>query len=383
MEEEKIEIQEKQNIQLSEETQPAQQQPKKKINKFKLFNASQENDIKYRPPLSYRGLRIVGWIFIILSQVAVIIKAISSISDTESLSSLSTVHTILSFLSLIPIPLFLIANFSYILNHRNSYKHLFIFYGLISVGLYALFALIYFRYGIGIVSIIDKDNAQPMLDAIVKTIFSDSLSFNIFIDLFLCTAITFFICYTPKNHFRNKKIAWFRLLVAIPIAYEIVAIILKVLDGRAINLPAYLFPLMPSKSPLILLLFIACVIYLKIYQTKYKKAGKTQMEYLDYQQTNVSALKFSIFVSVGLVVASILDLVLVITLARESTIAKLLSLGIGKNMFLFLAIPFIMLFGYNKKVKPGAVDIIIPLASLGAIALIWVEAAYQIISILK
>ena len=94
-----------------------------KGNRIKLHDRTLSNDIKYRAPLSYRHLRIFGWLFLILAQISKFLTMAAKIKPELDYGILTTA---ISTLSSLVVPLFLIANFTVILTSQNNYKNLLI-----------------------------------------------------------------------------------------------------------------------------------------------------------------------------------------------------------------------------------------------------------------
>ena len=79
-------------------------------NRKKIFDVTSENDIRYRGPLTYQHLRILGWLFIAASQVGVVLRLGLKL-DPNFIPNSESVLNIFSSLSDFAMPLFLIANF--------------------------------------------------------------------------------------------------------------------------------------------------------------------------------------------------------------------------------------------------------------------------------
>ena len=115
---------------------------------------------------------------------------------------------ILGYASSLVAPLFLIAAFSVVLNAKNGYRRLFIVYGGATLLIYGLFLLFYSHYIIGLLTVaLGYEGANTVVETMFSLLAPNGyLSFNIFIDLLLCTAVTFFLNYNPSHHFKEKKI---------------------------------------------------------------------------------------------------------------------------------------------------------------------------------
>lgn len=88
-----------------------------------------DNDLKYNAPLSYRYLRLIGWIMMAITFVSIVLGAVFNLRDAlesitpEQMKAFQKVSVVLSYFSALPLPLFLIANFAIILQQKNNYKN--------------------------------------------------------------------------------------------------------------------------------------------------------------------------------------------------------------------------------------------------------------------
>ena len=92
-----------------------------KKRRVRLHEASAENDIKYRGPLSYQHFQIFGWICIVLSVVLIMLKFAMK-ADQELARDAGTIVSVLEYITSLSLPFLLIANFSRILNNSEGYK---------------------------------------------------------------------------------------------------------------------------------------------------------------------------------------------------------------------------------------------------------------------
>ncbi len=359
----------------------------KKKEKLKRTEITLENDIKYEGPLSYRSLRIIAWFAIIIAQVAIIINLNANLSlqegEEEISKGMQILILILLYISQLSLPLFLIANFSIIINNRESYLKLLIKYGGISLAFILAFIFINFHYVSGIVSALGVKDKADVVDGIMDLFFSKIVNQNVMLDLFLCTLTLFFIDYNPKKYFQGKKIIVFRSFVLLPIAYEIFAIIIKILSITTSSIPTIFQIFLPTKPILLFLLFIAIIIYIKVIERMFKKRGKTKEEYVAYTKTNHAAFRFSIFTSICLAVISVIDIAVVAicnsAIEDSELFYSLLSSIIGSCSLIFLAIPIVMFFSYKKTHKNTTIDIFIPLAGIALLIFTYLEGGYWII----
>lgn len=101
--------------------------PKTKKNKFhltKYYLHDESNDIKYRGPLSYRHLRIVGWVCMVFMALSILFSAFAKLKHSDGLATTSNVFNTIGTIALPP---FLIANFGFILRHHNKLKKILLY----------------------------------------------------------------------------------------------------------------------------------------------------------------------------------------------------------------------------------------------------------------
>eukprot|EP00833_Pecoramyces_ruminatium_P008843 jgi/Orpsp1_1/1182875/evm.model.c7180000083009.1 len=157
------------------------------------------NDIKYRGPLSYRYLKLLGWICIAISQIN-IINYIYKESFKKNLMG-SFFEFIINYISILPTSLFIISSFGRVLSGNSTYLDFFISNGLAYLGIGFGVSFVYLRY---ICSVIKRiDNAfYGILPSIMNNLVSKRVNINIFSDIFILGLFHFFINYTPKVYFQ-------------------------------------------------------------------------------------------------------------------------------------------------------------------------------------
>ena len=381
-----------------EPLETAENGKKKKRKRKKISDITFENDIRYRGPFSYRWLRIFAWVAIVCAQAAIVLSLGIKL-DAKLAKSFTGLTHFLSIIGTLSVPFFLIANFAVIINAKNGYKRLIIAYAFMALVIFALFMLIYQRYILGIINMfVDEENGKTPQEnfAVIFKLFSSSgfLTFNIFIDLLLCTLLTYFINYRPTKVFVGKKLVIFRLFVLIPVLYEIASFVIKVLcvTHPDFTLPLYVSPFLTTKPPITFLVFVILSIFVKNRELVFLKRGKTEQQYNEFLKTNTNSLHFSIATSICLIIAAIIDLVLYFVIGASLTIidmetgevlrngmALVSDIGFGHSIPLLLVVPFIILFSYTRTHKPSAIDMIIPNVGMVAFAIVYVEGLYQFI----
>ena len=359
---------------------------------------NEENDIKFHGPLSYRHLRIAGWIFLFLAQLGVIL----GIANGAKLIEVNpTLLTILNSVSGLMTPLFLFAAFSQVLVAKDGYRRLITTYLLGAIGIYALIIIIYLHFGVGLLHAISGDWEESFVTA---TVFinainsSGTLSLNIFIDLLLCALVTFFINYRPTKYFQGEKLYIFRSLVAIPIIYELGSIALKLLASTGtIMISPFVIPLLTTKPPVAFLIFIVLALFVKNRERFYVKKGKTHEDYKNFLNTNVNRLHFSLTLVYTIIGAVILDILLWIIISAINynvmlvkgidpssddlivlAITSTYNMGFGKCLLMVFIIPLIIFFDYTKTYTNKKIDLFIPIVGIGLLAILYIEGLFEI-----
>lgn len=369
----------------TDEVKPAYANPKKK------------KDTRFLGPLSYRHLRIIGWLCLFLAQVGVILqfKAHFAADMKDELVNISSVFKLIGELA---VPLFLIANFAVILNGKRKYKELLLFYGGLSLVVCAAFFFVAEHYIVPLISAsADASvNARESFARLMR-VFSKNgfIEFNVFIDLFLCTALSFFATYRPTKFFRGKKLAIFRSFAILPVLYESASIFLKIYaTTNDIALSPYFFPFLTTKPPMMFILFVDLVLFVKVRERRYIKKGNSPDGYGEYVTSNVNSWHFSIGLMLLMIAVAIVDMLLLFVLPftivgiqpAESFIESYTlsvftvnSWGFGNSFLLILLAPFLLLFSYTKSYKKSNVDMFIPIIGIALMVFVYIEGLFQIL----
>ena len=369
--------------------------------RVRLHEQGAHNDIKYSGPLSFQSFQILGWSCIVVTVVMVLMKIAMKVNPADT-ERFATINEIISYIAEMSLPFLLMANVARILNNTDGYRKQLLKNGGAMAALFLVFMIFFNRYVVGTVGLLLKDSKEAY--PLVMTSFygvspKGFFAFNIFVDLFLCTLVMFFMNARPTKIFTGKKILIFRAFTLLPIAYEVFCIILK---GRSaagsIMIPSWLFPLLTVKPPMTFVVFVFLAIYIKTRELRYCRHGKTHEDYQAFLKTNRNAWSFSVFTAIVLFIAGIIDLILAILLlvgqagsaealdaimssekAFKNTIA--MSIGFGKSTCLIFFAPIVLLFNYTKIPKNKTIGVLIPLAGILLIVLIGVQGIYQLVSI--
>lgn len=363
-----------------------------------------DNDIKYKAPLSYRHFKMLGWLALAIGMasgglglivtVALIIEKITP----ETATRLTNVSDIMSMFSALPLPLFMISNFAIILQQKNQYKKLLITYGAIVVGIYVVFLIVYYHYIVGIIGKLDGVDfitaRQKSINALADS--QASLVINVFIDLLCCALIMYFIDYTPKKFFQGKKIILFRLMVLIPILYEVMSIIFvgflqlsAAFEDVTFILPLEVLPLLGKKPIGMIFAFVAICLYVKLRYKRYLKKGGTPEGYQLFRQTNRNTFRFARNMAIIFAVVGIIDLIIYLSISMsyasnpgadpvlvQAFSGILQAFSIGRSACLLLVIPFVLLFSYLKTHKNPGLDKLVPLGGILFVIFALFETAY-------
>ena len=376
----------------------------KKLNrhgKVKLKYRTKENDIRYQGPLSYRYLRILAWLSISIAQLGIVFS-LASFLDVQGSSSFDAANEIINFFAALPLALFMLANFGIILRNRHNFKYLFVFYGGVMLALYAVANIIVLHYVYGTLHTINPDTdfqyVAKQTGTFLATSGTSGYIFNLFVDLFLCVLTVFFFFYNPKNKaFKGKKIMFFRCLVIIPIAYEVVSIFVKnaAMLGK-IEVPSYLFFLLTSKPPLTFAAFFSVTLILKIREMKFLKVFDNDVALLEeHNNTNAHSFRTSITISIVFTVTAGVDLIvllsyIVATLIRLGLDENAIwvayemanNIGFGGSASLFLISPLVLLYSYIRTHKNKKFDSFLPFLGIAFMIFTIFEGCYLVLRIM-
>lgn len=383
---------------------------KTKAKRIRWGDRTLDNDIKYGGFLSYRHLRIIGWACLIIAQIGVVLKLEAKLAP-ETANAIEIWNLVISIISGLTIPLFLLANLSTILQKRGDFKSLFIKFGGMALGMYILANFVVFHFGFRTLHALDPAttwaDAARLFGELLPGLGKTGYTLNIFIDMLLVVLMFFFANYAPQSKaFQGKRIAIFRAMIILPVAYEVAGIFLKYYAGMgAFVIPSPVFFLLPTKPPLIFGAFFVIVVALKISEVAYlHRKGHSAESLAEHLQTKAHSLKISVGISAAFVVFALIDLALFILLffltankvqaaAAPGTSQELIDyeiylrmnifeeIGFGGAVGLILVAPLVILFSYTKKHKNPKIDLIIPAAGVLLIVVVLLEGTFQVITL--
>ena len=369
--------------------------------RVKFHERGAHNDIKYSGPLTFQSFQILGWTCIVVTVIMALMKIAVKVNPSDT-QRFQTISDIISYIAELSLPFLLMANFSRILNNTDGYRKQLLRNGGAMAAIFLGFMIFFNRYVVGTVGLLLQDSKEAY--PLVMTSFygvspKGFFAFNIFVDLFLCTLVMFFLNARPTKVFTGKKIYIFRAFTLLPIAYETASIIIK---GRSaagsVLLPSWAFPLLTVKPPMTFLVFVFLAVFIKTRELRYCRHGKTHEDYQAFLKTNRNAWNFSVFAAIVLFIAGIIDIIIAIFLlagqagsaeqldaimasekAFKNSIA--ISIGFGKSACLVIFAPIVLLFNYTKIPKNKTMGMLIPVVGIVLIVLIGVQGIYQLVSI--
>ena len=351
--------------------------------KNRLFK---EGDIKYQGPLSYRALRILAWICFCFGQMVLLFSISDKMIGWNPLGEVG--NNIFALLSHLSTPFFIIASFGLALSGNRNVRDYMLFYGLAYLAIGFGFIFFYLRYVNGLFVTMGMEK-MAFVEAF-EAFLSDKVQVNVFADLCAFALFHFFMNYTPRHLFVDKKLIIFRLFSLIPIAFVITSFILKILGSyNVISLSLYVYPFLTTKSPLVFAVFVVISLWIKNRERWFIKLGASKEEYQQFLTTNRNSLSVSIHLSIVIFVAAMIDLLMIVIMFLvHSIIASttgafddrfMSAYGLGEAFAMLLAVPFILLYSYQRKHKDHRIDILIPLCGIGLVMLTYVECIYQFI----
>ena len=327
--------------------------------------------IRYKPPLSYRSIKIFGLFFFLLPLIVIRIML-----DVPAVTE-GFVDGITYVADAISSPLIILAGYIIILKRKNRASSMLLIYLIMAIFIYLVTIIVFERYLITLVSALHPtwsgDEIRNYTNEMVLSSGAKSIvNYNIFLDLTLCCAFYFFTNITPKKA-TGKKLVLFRLCALIPAIYLIVSVILAGLFNMGmIKLNVAEVALLTCRAPATYLVFFGLSIYLAINKKIYKSKGVSDYGYAKYKETNAHSLQFSIVCSIIIAVVSLIDFIF-------SFFGFSGAFNFGETYMMCLIIPFVMLISYKKEYSSATVDFLIPVVYIALIALLIFEIIFQML----
>lgn len=377
------------------------------MKRISKYERTAENDIKYRGPLNYQHLLILGWLCISFKVLAILTSLAISLDPNQPKWILG-LHGFSDTVGYFALPFFLLANFAIILDKKKTYKQQLIKFGGLSLAVVIVFVIIKEHNMVGVLTAAlgDKAEANKLItDVLYTSAVSGSLIFNLFIDLFLCTLFMFFLEYVPQKHFQGKNLRWFRAMAVLPVLYEIGALVLRMRISLVDQKPPYIvYPLLTTKPFMSFILFIILALHIKLEQARFRKRGKTVEQFETFTETNDHSLRFSVFTSIMIAITSVIDFLLYVyssviltyigahvdinaelTAEMEQRLDQVLPLAIkvveawriGTHYPMIALIPIVLLFSYTRNPKNEKIDTFIPIGGIALAVLVALEGLHQ------
>jgi hypothetical protein len=283
---------------------------------------------------------------------------------------------------------------------KGDYTKQMLINGGAALGVISVYELIYHRYIVGTVNAF-VGNRQATL-AMINEVFSAAnpagfIAFNVFLDLFLCTTVMFFLNYRPKRFFVGDRLKWFRCLTVLPVLYELACLWVKLLANSGdFFMPLTVFPFLTAKPPMMFFVFCAMVVYQTTREARFCKNGRTHEEYVAFIGTSEDCWQFARFSAIVCAIAGILDLIIVLVaffgdisthaelvtsladdqfdLYATEVISKYMNAGFGGAADLLFFAPIMLLFNYRKTYRNTTFELAIPLVSLALLLVAYLEA---------
>lgn len=203
---------------------------------------------------------------------------------------------------------------------------------------------------------IDMREIMPMIsEYVVTNLVRSHLNINVFQDLFLATVFYYFTAYTPRK-ISGGKLVLFRTCAIFPALLLMGGTVLSGMNrANMIHLPLGIVCILTSRKPAGILLIFSMVLFIKYHEAEYAERHRGIRDgFSEYLKTNRNSLHFSLFISIVLALLSLLDW-------RLGFIPGMNSWGIGSSSTMFAAIPFILLFSYNRQTRFRFLDAFVPI----------------------
>ena len=179
------------------------------------------------------------------------------------------------------------------------------------------------------------------------------LNFNMFWDLFLYTTFFYFTCSHPKN-LKAGRLLLFRCGAALPAAWMIIsAFISGNIRMTSNQLPAWFIATLSSRNLAALLVFFLMVLFVKFADVEYVDKHSNTEGWQEYLQSKNCSLQFSVYSSIVLLFVSLVDFLL-------GKIPGMNNWGVGESYYMWVAIPILLLYSFNRRPKHKILDAVVP-----------------------
>lgn len=296
-------------------------------------------------------LRFIGFCFIVFSQLAIcyILISASYLLEGDSTAFERIDFEVIDYLiklGNVGKPIIMCSLFALVFEKGQKIVHALIFYFVMAL-LFYIGEIIAFEFLLEpfVMTLLEQYKLDYDIVIELFPLFSTYIlsyaNLNVFLDMFLCTLIYLFLFYSPK-FIKGKWMYAYRCLVILPFLYIIGSTVFSVLESYSV-IEFYsiaLSALFVKGSLPSFIIFTALVIFIKIRKNRYEKEN-LGLTYEEYLKTSSYTFSYSLFLAILLVVISAIELGL-------SYIPNINDFGFGNNYFLFLAVPFVLLFNVSK-----------------------------------
>jgi len=368
---------------------------KKSLSNFVLKNdINREYDTKSWHILSYRELRIIGWIAMCFTSISAVLFAFTD-PETSTGELYYNLGNAATYIATLAIPCFLVANYSIIFRKPKDFKRLLVTYGSLCLLMIVINYFFLYRYIIALVNTADKSGDLSKGFAALTDLLNASPALgtflNMFVDMFMCVLFYFFFNFKPSKGFQGKKIFIFRSLSAIPFIYEFASLTFRLLTiNPAYKIDGWVFPLLCTKPPYMFLSFVLICIYMKEREKRFFKKGGTQEEYEKYLNSDENFSDFNTVVGMTFLATVVLDYIffgLMVSAVGASignywvAYKRVSKIGIGSSMGMILMCPIMSIYSYKKEVPKTTWEPLLPLIGIILYVLMAVETAVDIITL--
>ena len=362
---------------------------KKRTWRLKRSAAAKHDDIRYLGPFSCRTFEILGWLCVALSVAVVVLAIITSVSSKAGAGQ-DIPRRILPYATQMSALFLIIAGISRGMRSSEEYKQQLLTYlgvaGIVAAGT----ALIFQRTVMTAINrlFLDPKQALPMVEKTFSDFSGiDFIAFNVFIDIFLCILLFYFVNVRPKRLFTGKWTLLLRACAVLPVAYAAVCMWLKyqaVCKDKL--LPFRYYPLLTVKPVTTYGLFLFLAIYVKRKEIQYCRDGRTISQCQASLRTRRNSLRFGIVLAIALAVTAIVDNLLQYSaaqlllkpfapangdaLAWSLRAARRIGFG-GDSPILLISAPFMLLYSFNRVPKWRIFSVLAPLLAIGLVILLW------------
>lgn len=356
-----------------------------------------EDDIAYRGPLSYRHFKIIGWLLFVVQMLIPPLK-LACAMDPFVAQMLAVPLSVMEVVAPLSVVFLLFADFSQLLVKRD-YKRMMIVNGGIALAIIVIFELVYHRYIVGSLDAFVENRAESL--AMCDMVFSSLnpmgfLAFNVFIDLFLCTCVMFFLNYEPTKYLTGEKRKLFRALAILPVVYELVCLWLKLeAHSEIVHVPISVFPFLTTKPPMLFFVFCAIVFREARAEERFYEGGRTHDEFVAYLGTNRNTWDFAKFAFFACLIGGLIDLfIILITLSNDwganishirnlpeaaqtqwlyNMVNRYANAGFGGAVDLLVFAPILLLFNCTKTYKNTEIENAIPVCAVALLIVLYLE----------